>query len=312
MGVKNLIKLIEKYSPNAIKYTNITNYINKTIGIDANLLLYKLIYAIRANGYDITNNDTIVTHIHALLLKLIAFRRFNINPVFVFDSLAPEIKHFTLEERKKTKENLINKYKQSKTDKGKRIYYYIKSDISFQEIEDCRELINIFDYTIIDAKEEADAQLVQLYNARLIDFIVSDDMDILLFGGGILLKNFSVAENKKIQEITLDVILSDANINMDQLIQIGILMGTDYCNIKKFSASKAYQLIKKYGHINKIPLIRHNCDQALDYFKNPPVFEIDKIIINNNIKTRDLINFLKKFNFKEKYINKIFGDIRDT
>lgn len=311
MGVKNLIKLIEKYSPNAIKYTNITDYTNKTIGIDANLLLYKLIYAIRVNGYDITNGNIIVTHIHALLLKLIAFRRYGINPVFVFDSIAPEIKYNTLEERKKTKKNLINKYKESKTDKGKRIYYYIKSNISSKEIKECKELISIFDYTIINAKEEADAQLVQLYNKNLIEYIASDDMDILLFGGNILLKNFSVAENKKIQEIRLDIILNDANLTLDELIQIGILMGTDYCNIKKYSATKAYNLIKEYGHIDNIPSVDHKCDNAFNYFKNPPTSDIDIIVINNTIKTRDLKYFLETFNFKTKYIYKIFEKLRD-
>lgn len=313
MGVKNLIKFIKKYSPDAINYTNIINYKNKTIGIDANLLLYKLIYAIRANGYDLTNGDIIITHIHALLLKLLAFKYYNINAVFVFDSLAPEIKYYTLEERKKTRQKLINKYKKSMTDKGKRIFYYIKSDITLQEINDCRELINIFDYTIIDAKEEADAQLVQLYKANLIDFIASDDMDILLFGGEILLKNFSVAKNKKIQEINLKKLLESADISQDQLIKIGILMGTDYCDIKNISPSKAYHLVKEYKHDDYfIPSIGYKCEPAFNYFKDPPVFEIDQIIVNNNIKSRDLINFLKRFNFSTKYINKIFEKIKDS
>ena len=311
MGVKNLIKLIEKYSLDAIKYTNICDYTNKTIGIDANLLLYKLIFGIRVNGYDIKNGDIVVTHIHTLLLKLIAFKCYNINPVFVFDSLPPEIKYATLEQRKKTKKNLMEKYKDSTTDKGKRIYYYIKTDLTSKEFNDCRQLITLFDYTIIDAKEEADAQLVQLYNAKLVDFIASDDMDILLFGGGVLLKKFSIAENKKIQQITLSVILNDAKITMDQFIQIGILMGTDYCNNKNFSASKAYQLIKDYGSMNNIP-DAENCDNAFDYFKTPPVLDIDSVSIYNNLKSRELINFLKTFNFKEKYIEKIFENIRDS
>ena len=308
MGVKNFIKFIEKYSPNAIKYTNINDYKNKTIGFDATLLIYKLVYGIRVNGYDIMNGDIIVTHIHSLLLKLMAFLKYNINPVFVFDSYAPEIKYQTLEDRKKTKDLMIKKYKHSETTEGKRIYYYVKSDITKQEIEDCKELINIFNYTIIDAKEEADAQLVQLYENHLIDYIASDDMDILLFGGEILLKNFTVAKNKKIQEINLKIILHDAKINMDQLIQIGILMGTDYCNIKNLSPTKAFNTVNE-NLIDKN--FYDKCDKAINYFKNPPVYDINNIIINNNIKTRELLKFMKKFNFKKQKIEKIFSEIRD-
>ena len=308
MGVKNFMKFIRKYASNAVGYTKISDYKNKILGIDANLLLYKIIYAIRVHGYDITNGHIIVTHIHALLLKLIAFKRYNINPVFVFDSFAPEIKFDTLEMRKKTKQKLIDKYKNSKTDRGKRIYYYIKSDITEQEINDCRELIQIFGYQIVDAKEEADAQLAQLYKHKLIDSIVTDDMDILLFGGGILLKNFSVAENKKIQEISLNKILIETNMNLDELIQVGILLGTDYCNNKQYSPTKAYELIKTYSTL-KSTIIGHNCDHAFNYFKNPPVNQIEHIKSGDNLKSNELMNFLKKFNFKEKYINKIFENI---
>ena len=314
MGVKNLIKFIQKYSPDAIKYTNIENYKNKTIGIDGNLLLYKLIYAIRARGYDITtgNNTIIVTHIHALLLKLVAFRRYNINPVFVFDTFAPSIKYDTLEERKNVKKSLIEKYKKSKTIRGKRIYYYIKSDITNQEIDACKELINIFGHTIIDAAEEADPQLVQLYRAKLIDFIASDDMDILVFGGEYLLKNFTVDDIKQIQQITLSQILTDANLTMDELIQIAILLGTDYCDNKKFSPTKAYQLVKEFKDITKIPEIGNKCMNAIEYFKNAPVKQISTIhkLTDSKIKTRDLFDFLKKFAFTQEYIDKVFTHLK--
>src|SRR6202012_3385430 len=200
MGIKNFTKLIKKYAPKAIKSKKISDYKNKIIGIDSNLLIYKLVYAIRRNGYDLKNNDKIVTHVHALLAKLLAFRKYKITPIFVFDGFAPEIKYTALKQREIIKKKIIDKYKGSKTKEGKRIYYYVKSDITSQEIEDCKNLINIFNYPIIDAPEEADAQLAELSKNKIIDYIASDDTDILLFGGKKILKNFSIAENKNIEE----------------------------------------------------------------------------------------------------------------
>lgn len=300
MGVKNLMKFIKKFAPSAIEYKTIKVYRNTIMGIDANLLIYKLVYAIRARGYDLNNRNLIVTHIHSLLLKFYGFKKYNITPIFVFDSSFPSIKYKTIEEREKIRQKLINKYKGSKTKKGKRIYYYIKSDITSQEINQCRELMKIFGYMVIDAKEEADAQLVELYKSSLIQYIVSDDMDILPFGGGRLLKKFSIAEKKLIQEINLNTILKEAKISMDQFIEISVLLGTDYCDNKPMAPNKAYNLIKNKEHNVAI-----ECGAAIKYFKNPPVKKIVKIENKKHIMKDQLTTFLKKFNYRDAYIDKI-------
>ena len=332
MGVKNLIKFIERYAPSSVRSTRITDYRNKTIGIDANLLLYKLILAIRQNGYDITNltnnydddddantdiltrtppEEIMVTHIHSLILKLIAFKQHNIIPVFVFDSGAPVIKADTLEDRKKARDAIIKKYKNSKTDKGKRIYYYMKADITSKEFDECRELIKLFDYSIIDAKEEADAQLVQLYKAGLVDSIASEDMDILLFGGGVLLRNFTIAHNKEIREISLSDLLKSAKITQNELIQIGILLGTDYCDIPNISPMKAYDLIKKSGDLENTT-IGNKCNDARKYFQSPPVTKIKQLNDLTVTNVDHLVEFLRRFYFKNKYIDRVLENLKMT
>ncbi|AYV84873.1 MAG: FLAP-like endonuclease XPG [Hyperionvirus sp.] len=272
-------------------------------------MLYKLIYGIRGRGYDIMNGDIVVTHIHALLMKFVGFRRFGIVPVFVFDGGQPEIKFDALELRKENKEKLVEKYRDSKSEKGKRIYFYIKSDITGSEIDQCRELIDIFGFPNFDAKEEADGQLAQLYKRRVVDYIASDDMDILLFGGGILLKNFTVASTKKIQEINLREILRLAKISQQQLIEIGILLGTDYCDNTRSSPTKAFGLIEQYHDLHHIPFIGKKCDQAVQYFNDPPVKKITEISVGK-LNKKKLIDFLKRYNFKEKYIKKILAMLK--
>jgi len=316
MGVKNLIKLIEKLAPNAITYKRIQNYNNTIIGIDTNLMIYKLIYGIRGMGIDITNKindkDIIVTHIHALLMKFIGFRKYNIRPVFVFDVASPDIKEATMEDRKKVREKLAEKYKDSKTDKGKRIYYYMKSDVTQEEIDDIRELINIFNYPLIDAKEEADSQLTQLAKNNLIDYIASDDMDILVFGTSNvkLLKKFNVDEDKTIQEINLSKFLKSAKITHKELIDIAILCGSDYCKIPSVSPLKSYALIKEYKSIINIPEISHKCDEAREYFSHPPVFNIKKLPTRKKPDVEKFKAFLNRFHFKQKYIKRMLKDLK--
>lgn len=295
MGVKQLFKFIEKHYPGAIKLTKITDYSGKILGIDTSLIIYKLIYAIRARGYDLKNNDIVVTHIYMLSRFLSGFKKYNIVPVFVFDGKPPNLKQNTLDKRDQSKLKMIQKHEQSTTNEGKRKYFYAKSVITDQEFDECRKLIELYGFPIIDAKEEADSQLVQLYNSGLVNGIVSDDMDILLFGGGLMLKNFTVNSKKKITEINLNEI----KMSHDDLIKLGLLLGTDYSDIKPISIIKALKLLNQSPELTK--------SSAFNYFKNPPVHTIKTLPFVNEINRPKLIDFLISKNYTTEKIEKILS-----
>lgn len=312
MGIKNFIKLHEKYSPESITDKTITDYTGKVLGIDANLMIYKMVYAIRQNGYDIKNGNVIVTHIHTLLLKLLGFIKYNITPVFVFDGLAPEIKEETLQKRKNIHKSSQKKYDESVTieDKNK---YYLRFGITEQELNDCKELIRLFNYSVVDCIEEADSQLVELLNCGKIDYIVTDDMDILVFGGGIL-KNFTVSTHKKIQEINLEKFKADTGLTQKMIIDISILLGCDYCvGAHGLGPIKSYELVKKYGSIENImerAYIELNTDYTFirGYFENPNVIkceDLEKIHVFTKCDKNKMYNLLKKWDFDDKYIDKV-------
>lgn len=317
MGIKNLMKVIMKYAPNAITYNKIGFYRGKTVAIDANLMIYKMIYAIRLNGYDIKNDNIIVTHIHSLLLKIKGFIKYDITPIFVFDGIAPNIKLQTLEKRKDFHAVMNLKYYKAITQDEKKKYYFAKSEITYDEIQDCINLIKLFNYTIVEAPEEADSQLAELIKSKNVDYIVTDDMDILIFGGEKILKNFTVSDKKKIQEIDLNKLLKTANLTQKQLIDLGILLGCDYCPcMKGIGPIKAYNKIQKYGTIENI-IKKENLYfpqdyvKARKYFTSAPVINHKKIKINKlQIDKYKIIDFLYSFGYKDEYITKLFNAIR--
>ena len=307
MGIKNFTKLVNKYAPDAIKTTKITDYSNKILGIDANLMIYKSVYAIRKNGYDIKNNGKIVTHIYTLINKLIGFKKYNITPVFVFDGKPPALKYKTLEQRKSAKSRSIKKHEKQDTDESKRMYYYMQSVISCEDIEECKEVIKLFGYQVIEAPEEADAELAQLYKTKLVNYIVSDDMDILLFGGGKVIKNFTVDIKKTMNEIDLDVLLNKLKMTQAQLITTGILLGSDYCDNKPISATKAYKLVTVSKTNYKTVIKTLKCEHAIKYFESAPVVLLNKIDKISNIDKNDVTSYLKKHKFSDEYVNKILS-----
>ena len=313
MGIKNLMLILKKYAPDAIQYTKIGDYKNKVIGIDFNLMLYKMIYGIRMNGYDIKNGNIITTHIHSLLLKMRGFKKYGIIPVFVFDGISPQIKENTLKKRQEFQNFMKLKYNKAVSQDEKKKYYFMKSGVTYQEIEDCMELIKIFGYTVVEAPEEADSQLADLIIKNKVDYIATDDMDILVFGGHKILKNFTVSDKKKIQEIDLDVIKKQTGLNQLQLIDLGILLGCDYCpSIKGIGTIGAYKLIKEHGDLESVMeskniKLSYDHKVAKEYFLNSPVIDSNGIIINKlNIDRRGLIEFLKKFGYDDEKIKKYY------
>lgn len=317
MGIKNLMVLIKKYAPDAIKYKRINNYKNSYIGIDANLLIYKMVFAIRKNGYDIKNGEIIVTHIHSLLLKLTGFLKYNIIPIFVFDGMAPDIKKETLKKRKEFQNLMKIKYYKAVTQDEKKKYYFMKSNITYEEIVDCVTLIELFGYNVIVSPEEADSQLAELSKKGKVDYIVTDDLDILIFGGGKILKDFSIDKKRTIQEINLEIIKKNFKINQSQLIDLGILLGCDYCpSIKGIGTIGAFKLLQEFYSLNNIiknidMKITFNYKGAREYFENPPIVQVDTIeIYKKDINLKNLKNFLEKFNFNENYTNNLIEKIK--
>ena len=307
MGIKNLMKIIERFAPQAVSDKKITDYANKKLAIDANLMIYKSIFALRKNGYDLKNNGIVITHLHVMLSKIIGMLRYKITPIFVFDGESHSMKQATLKEREETKKKLSLKYYNATTESAKKKYYYLKSDVTYKEIDDCRQMIKFLGLPIIDAPEEADSQCAYLSRKNLVYGVVSDDMDMLLFGAKRLIKNFSVSETKKMQEIDLSKTLKYLDLSYDQLIELGILLGCDYCDkIMGVGMIGAYQKIRENNIdilIKKRVITNIDYLPIKNYFKNAKVNK--HVVININAIDYDKFReFMTKFKFTKKYIDK--------
>ena len=70
MGVKNLFKLITQHAPDSISSKSIKDYNGKYIVLDASMIIYQYVIAIRGSGSDLQNNDGKMTsHILGVLSK---------------------------------------------------------------------------------------------------------------------------------------------------------------------------------------------------------------------------------------------------
>lgn len=312
MGIKGLQKIISENTNDCIIERDISFYRGKIIAVDASLVLYKFIIAIRNSGCDYINREGYTSsHIYALFIKTLNFLKYGIKPIYVFDGKPPSLKKKILNNRKKIKLNAKVKYENANNNNDKIKYFKKIVELKKHHIDECKELLNILKIPFIVAPGEADAQCAILAKTGKVWGVFTEDMDILTFGSPRIMKNIS-SSNKKVIEIDLDRITNKLGISYDQFIDLCILLGCDYCNtISGFSKSDALSVIKEndcldeiINNINngslkyKIPY-NFPYSQVQDYFKNPNVINPEnmKFIWESNSK-RNIINYMcYKYNF---------------
>jgi flap endonuclease-1 len=336
MGIKNLNKLLVSKVDNGITKTNISKLEDKIIAIDTSIILYQFITAIKSSTDELRTKDGIVTtHIHAILTKTLALLKKKIKPVFIFDGKAGSIKNVVLSDRRVIKNDAraeivkINEKIEAGTDdleklQEEKIKLLKKSvSISYKQMKECQEIITLLGIPMIQAPEEADSQCAWLIKNNLVDYVASEDMDLLTFGTTKLIRG--LGSKNFVTEYNLNEILDELEMTQDQFIDMCILLGCDYTStIVGIGPKKAYDLIIKYGSIKKMLnkdknfknnkfSIPANFDYEIAqvYFKLPPVKVVEKEELvwkkPNYEELKKLL--LEKYDYGEESVNKLFGNL---
>ncbi|MFW9936374.1 MAG: flap endonuclease-1 [Candidatus Thorarchaeota archaeon] len=262
MGIKinELVKEVKR----TITFENLHNRI---IAIDAFNTIYQFLAIIRQkDGTPLKDyNGNVTSHLSGLFYRTINFIEHNIKPVYVFDGEPSVLKMDTIEERRKVKEEAKEKMLKAQDDEDftqAKKFAQLTSKLDSDMIEESKKLVFYLGIPIVEAKSEGEAQSAYLVEKGDAWACASQDYDTLLFGGERLLRNFAISRSKKVKDttVTLDIefvslskFLENFKINREQLIEMGILIGTDFFpGIKGIGQHTALDLIKKYGSIENI------------------------------------------------------------
>ncbi len=294
MGIKNMLKFLNKNFPTTIKKIDTTNFEYKMIAIDISILLYQVIIAIRNSGADMINNQgDISSHILGLFNKTINLLKMNIIPIYVFDGKPPEFKTKIINNRKDIKQKASEKLNESLTDDEKIKYFKRTVYITKKQIEECIELLELMGIPYVIAPEEADSQCAELVKAGIADGVLTEDMDIMTFGATKIYRNLT-SYTKDNYMILMDDILKELKLNYEQFVELCLLFGCDYCDLisnNSLCSEKIYDYYIKFKNIpdtlkdmKKDGVYTYNVDYTLykNYFLNPRVTKI----IKNNISIK--------------------------
>jgi flap endonuclease-1 len=274
MGIKNFFRFLNIHCPECIKYIPKKELENKVIGIDANFWVYQIMASLKANNICIYNEKgDDITHLYGLYTRIVSILRMFITPIFVFDGKPPDLKRNTILKRKSEKKKaslILSSQNNSFNSSEKKKLIYSSVHVSKKEIDDCKKLLDIMNIHYIESSEEADSQLASLKKEKCVDFIISNDYDIIAFGGNNLLPYFK-SGNKLFPMIDINILKKKFFLNDLDVIKISMILGNDYTSKNNdFYNVDPYDIIKIVKE--KTPIFDNDeYKKIISYFKNPKV-----------------------------------------
>jgi len=263
MGV-NLRDLVPKST------VSLADLSGRSIAIDAYNALYQFLAIIRQpDGTPLKDHSGKVTsHLSGLLYRTSNLVEMGIKAVYVFDGVPPTLKEVEIKRRARVKEEALVKYERA-LQEGKmeeaRMYAQMTSRLKDYMADDAKRLLKLLGVPWVQAPSEGEAQAAYMTMKGDTDYCASQDYDSLLFGAPMLIRNVTISGRRKLprknvyvevvpETVDLSKVLSELGVTRKQLVDIGILVGTDFNpeGIKGIGPKTALQLIKLHGSLEKV------------------------------------------------------------
>lgn len=263
----------------------------RMVAVDAFNVIYQFLSNIREyDGSPLKdNNGNITSHLSGLFYRSVSLTEAGVILVYVFDGKPHPLKDKTIKERIALKEKAEEEYRMSlamgDVEKAKS-FASRTSKLTKEMVEESKELLSALGIPTIDAPSEGEAEASYLSQRGRVYSVVSQDYDSLLFGAPRLVRNLTITGKRRnprtgrAQDVNPEIIdlsetLRTLSITREQLIDMGILIGTDFNDgVRGIGPKKALQLIKRYGSLDRIPGISIEYYEDIKaIFLNPEVFD---------------------------------------
>jgi flap endonuclease-1 len=211
----------------------------------------------------------VTSHLSGLFFRttrLIA--EYGLKPVFVFDGAPPAEKAAELDRRRAVKAAFEREHVEALA-RGDQAQAYAKatmtSHLTKAMVAEARELLGLLGLPVVQAPSEGEGQAAHMARRGDVWAAASKDYDTMLFGAPKLLRFLGVSGKEFLPSqgkfrplvpelLDLDQQLAAWHISRDALIDLALLVGTDFNDgVRGIGPKKALTLVQKYGRIEAMP-----------------------------------------------------------
>jgi flap endonuclease-1 len=247
------VKFRDIITPESIKFEELES---KIVALDAANIIYQFLSSIRqVDGTPLMDqNGNITSHFSGILYRTSSLIEKGIKPVYIFDGTSDILKKGTQDKRREVKEESKKKMEKA-LEEGRiedaRKYAVRTSRMSPKIVEGSKKLLKLLGVPYIQAKSEGEAQASYMVENGDAWCVGSQDYDCILFGATKMVRNLTITGGKSnLELIDLKKVLENLGITREQLVDIAILVGTDFnLGVKGIGAKTGLKLIKEHDNI---------------------------------------------------------------
>jgi flap endonuclease-1 len=268
---------------------------DRTVAIDGYNALYQFLAIIRQpDGTPLQDSKgRITSHLSGIFYRTANMLEAGVRPIYVFDGKPPELKSTEIERRAAIKKKAAHEYGAA-VERGDMVaaqkFAKMTSRLSFGMVDQAKDVLTALGVPWVQAPSEGEAQAAFMNRKGDAWATVSQDYDSLLFGAPRLVRNLTISGRRKLPSkpvyidiepelVKLDDVLRELKIGRQQLIDIGIMLGTDFNpdGFKGIGPKKALKVIHEFGSLKgaleqkKLPEEGQEADfnAITDIFLNP-------------------------------------------
>ncbi|MDA4127985.1 MAG: flap endonuclease-1 [Thaumarchaeota archaeon] len=263
------------------------------LAVDAYNTLYQFLAIIRgASGEHLKDSHGRVTsHLSGLFYRNINLMELGIKLVFVFDGKPPELKTQEIQRRSAQRREAQVQYTKA-IEVGDivaaRKYAEASTSLRGDMVKESKALLETMGIPWVDAPSEGEAQASVMAAEGTVNAVASQDHDSLIFGAPILVRNVTISGKRRLpskgivvnvqpERITLADVYGELQLTREQLVDLAILLGTDFNpdGFEGIGPATALKHIRKYGRLEDIPdmteeLSKINYNAIRHLFLEPP------------------------------------------
>ncbi len=268
----------------------------RSVAVDGNLELYQFLSVIRSREGEPLKDSRgrITSHLSGLIYRttrLIA--DYEIRPVFVFDGPPPELKRDEIRKRQEVRETSRREY-EAAVAAGDTATAWSKavmtSRLTRAMVEEAKALLQLLGIPWVQAPSEGEAEAAFLARRGDVWVAGSKDYDSLLFGTPRLVRFLAVASSEFLPSvgrsravppelIDLEENLSALGLTREQLIDVALLVGTDFNEgVSGIGPKTAVKRIREWGSLDRAPAeirtgLPSHIEEIRAFFRDPPVVD---------------------------------------